>query len=170
MSKVRTKLPETFADVCIEDAAWNGLVADLPRLCDDALATVFERLEAEPAGVVFLFADDAALQALNRQYRGQDKPTNVLSFPSDRSTFPPGIAAPLGDVALARETVAAEARAQGKSPRDHTLHLIVHGTLHLLGYDHQISAQAEEMEQLETEILARLGVADPYVPRQGNAA
>jgi probable rRNA maturation factor len=108
-----------------------------------------------------LLADDAALHELNRLWRGQDKPTNVLSFPARPHG---GFAGPeaLGDIALAFETVAAEAESEGKSLADHTAHLIVHGVLHLLGYDHGTEAEAAEMEALEVEALARLGIANPY--------
>jgi probable rRNA maturation factor len=101
-------------------------------------------------------------RALNRQYRGKDYATNVLSFPVE---LPRGIVSPLlGDLVIAAPVVAREAREQGKTPRDHYAHLTVHGTLHLLGYDHQNDADAERMEALETRILASLGIADPYMP------
>ena len=97
---------------------------------------------------------------LNRDYRGKDYATNVLSFPAE---LPPGVDLPLiGDLAICAPVVAREAAEQGKKPRDHWAHLTVHGTLHLLGYDHIEDAQAEAMEALETRILASLGIADPY--------
>jgi probable rRNA maturation factor len=99
-------------------------------------------------------------RALNRQYRGKDYATNVLSFPVE---LPPGISLPLlGDLVIAAPVVAREAREQGKLARNHYAHLTVHGTLHLLGYDHQNDADAECMEALETRILASLGITDPY--------
>jgi probable rRNA maturation factor len=101
-------------------------------------------------------ADDRCVRALNARDRGKDKPTNVLSYPSGERAF-------LGDVALARQTVWREAKAQNKTPAEHVCHLVVHGTLHLLGYDHETGdADAERMEALERRILARLGIADPY--------
>ena len=103
------------------------------------------------------------MRRLNRTFRGKDVPTNVLSFPSQKL---PGAAsddgAYLGDVVLAAETVRQEAIELGIEPRHHLQHLVVHGLLHLLGYDHQADAAAEEMERLEAEILATIGVADPY--------
>ena len=101
-------------------------------------------------------ADDETVRVLNRDHRGQDKPTNVLSYPSGERDF-------LGDMVLARQTVWREAREQRKSAADHFTHLVVHGTLHLLGYDHETGeADAERMEALERRILAKLGIADPY--------
>jgi probable rRNA maturation factor len=103
-------------------------------------------------------ADDETVRRLNTEHRGRNKPTNVLSYPSDERGF-------LGDIVLARQTVWREARAQGKRPADHVSHLVVHGTLHLLGYDHENGeADAERMEGLERRILKRLGIADPYEP------
>lgn len=97
---------------------------------------------------------------LNREYRGKDYATNVLSFPAE---LPPGVKLPLiGDLAICAPVVAREAAEQGKAPRDHWAHLTVHGVLHLLGYDHVDDAEAEAMEALETRILAGLGIADPY--------
>jgi probable rRNA maturation factor len=114
--------------------------------------------------VSLLLADDKAVRALNRDWRGQDKPTNVLSFPAqDRlDDGPQGAPLLLGDVALAFETVEREAAAQSKRLEDHLRHLLVHGVLHLLGHDHEQAAEAERMEGLERTILERLGVADPY--------
>ena len=107
-------------------------------------------------------ADDRRVRALNARDRDKDKPTNVLSYPSGERKF-------LGDIVLARQTVWREAKEQGKTPADHVAHLVVHGTLHLLGHDHETGeAEAEHMEALERRILARLGIDDPYRdPRDG---
>jgi probable rRNA maturation factor len=111
--------------------------------------------------VSLLLTSDEELKALNARWRGQDKPTNVLSFPA-----PPadrlGEAGVLGDIALAFETLAYEAEAAGIPFADHYCHLVAHGFLHLIGYDHQTDDKAERMEALEKRILARLGVANPY--------
>lgn len=123
-----------------------------------------------PAELSLVLADDDLLHHLNRQYRGVDRPTNVLSFPgADPGRNPPSRGAAnadqphmLGDVVLAVETVAAEAAAQGKTMADHFTHLVVHGVLHLLGYDHMTPAEARQMESLEVEVLAGLGIGDPY--------
>jgi probable rRNA maturation factor len=106
-------------------------------------------------------ADDAALRALNLRWRGIDKPTNVLSFPA-ASPGPLSNATALGDIALAYETLAREAEDLGVPLADHYRHLLAHGFLHLIGYDHRTDAEAERMEALETRILARLGAGDPY--------
>jgi probable rRNA maturation factor len=119
------------------------------------------------AELTIVLADNDTVRRLNRQYRGIDKPTNVLSFGgADEGRPPPrGSTIILGDVVLARQTVAAEAAAQGKSIADHAVHLVVHGVLHLLGYDHQAAREADLMESIENQVLGRLGVADPYVVR-----
>ena len=142
-----------------EDAEW---------LCERAaLATLAVTYDEEegPAELSVVLADDALVHRLNREYRGKDKPTNVLSFALTEAEEPDaGEDAPimLGDVILAWETVAREAAEQGKTPSDHMTHLVVHGVLHLLGYDHETDDEAEEMEQLETQLLDTLGIADPY--------
>jgi probable rRNA maturation factor len=145
----------------IEDGAWEK-VPGLAALAERAAAAALEgRGAAGP--VTLLFTNDAEMQAMNRDWRGMDKPTNVLSFPSpDGMPVPEGEAAPLGDIALACETVEREAAEQGKTMSAHATHLIVHGMLHLLGYDHETDGEAEEMENEERLILARLGIADPY--------
>jgi probable rRNA maturation factor len=107
-----------------------------------------------------MLADDARIRELNRRWRGQDKPTNVLSFPAPEG--PPDDARFLGDIVLAFETVEQEARAEGKPLEHHLAHLAVHGALHLLGYDHERDSDADAMEQRERLILARLGIPDPY--------
>jgi probable rRNA maturation factor len=118
---------------------------------------------ARPAELAVLLAEDRTVRDLNRRYRGFDKPTNVLSFPAtDEVPRPAQAPLMLGDVVLALETVRREAAAQGKPAADHLAHLVVHGTLHLLGYDHERAAEARRMEALETRLLAGLGIADPY--------
>jgi probable rRNA maturation factor len=107
-----------------------------------------------------VFTDDAHIRALNRRFRGKDKATNVLSFPAAPSGRKLGPL--LGDIVLARQTVEREADDQGLTFEDHLTHLVVHGFLHLLGYDHATEAEAVAMERLETAILASIGVADPY--------
>lgn len=115
---------------------------------------------ARGAEATVVLADDSLVRALNRAYRGKDKATNVLSFPFQvPSAASSGL---LGDVVLAEETISREATEYGIAPVHHLQHLIVHGLLHLLGFDHETDAEAEDMERLETEILAALGLADPH--------
>jgi probable rRNA maturation factor len=145
----------------IEHQAWDTLPG-LSSLAGQAVAAALEGRD-ELGAVTVLFTSDAEMQVLNRQWRGKDKPTNVLSFPAPGGMpMPEDETPPLGDIALAFETVAREAEEQGKSFASHTTHLIVHGMLHLLGYDHETESEAEEMESEERLILARLGIADPY--------
>lgn len=148
---------EADFDVIIDDDRWTQALADAEALAEGCRAAA---AGAEPrvlSGACLLLADDARLQDLNRRYRGLDKPTNVLSFPSGGAQD--GF---LGDIAIAFETCQIEAEAQGIAFRDHVAHLIVHGLLHLAGHDHEEDLEAERMESLETAILARLGIADPY--------
>lgn len=130
------------------------------RAVDGVLAEIGVKGADSELGIVF--SDDAHIRTLNAGWRGKDKPTNVLSFPAfpngSRGALPPM----LGDVVLAAETVAAEADAEGKPLAYHIAHLIVHGVLHLIGYDHETEAEAEEMEETERRILARLDIPDPY--------
>ncbi len=113
--------------------------------------------------VSIMLGDDAMVRELNGTYRGQDKPTNVLSFPADGENGPPDAVSLLGDIVLAYETIAREASEQNKNLSDHLSHLCVHGLLHLLGHDHQTSVDARKMEALEISILAELGIADPFI-------
>jgi probable rRNA maturation factor len=134
--------------------------SDLWRGREEGVASALRAAaRAENAGgaVVLLLTDDAAVARLNQQWRGKSGPTNVLSFPAPQN--PHGH---LGDIAMAAEIIAAEARAQGKSLDAHAAHLAVHGFLHLLGYDHHTESEAEIMEARERAILASLGLADPY--------
>ena len=126
----------------------------------DAIRAAAARVPGD-GDVSVLLADDAAVQALNRDWRGIDKPTNVLSFPS-AAPKAAGVPALLGDIAVAFETLAREADAEKKPFLHHLAHLAVHGYLHLLGYDHQTDSEAEAMEALEREILAAMRIPDPY--------
>lgn len=147
-------------EIEIEADGWRT-VPDAEGWCHRAAAAIATAVPEAAAGatVTLLLADDAAIRDLNRTWRGQDKPTNVLSFPAPSG---PGGARHLGDVALAFETVAREAGADGKPPAHHLAHLVAHGILHLLGHDHETDRDAELMERVETEAMARLGIADPH--------
>lgn len=118
-----------------------------------------------------VLSDDAHVRELNREWRGIDKPTNVLSFPAeDRTPHTPPRIPMLGDVVMAHETVLREAAEQSKRSADHFTHLLVHGVLHLFGHDHDTDAAAERMESIEIAALATLGIADPYAHYDGTEA
>lgn len=131
----------------------------LKAFCRRAVSAAWQGYE--PAEVSVVLADDAFVHVLNRDYRGRDCPTNVLSFENaEKPPKPqPWMA---GDIIVAYQTVAREARAQGKTFAAHLAHLLVHGTLHLQGYDHLTARQARPMETLEIKIMKRLGYPDPY--------
>jgi probable rRNA maturation factor len=140
-------------DIEIEDEAWTTALPDAEALILPAAAAA---LEAR-GGVTLLLTDDDTVAELNERFRGKTGPTNVLSFPA-----PDNPEDHLGDIALAFGVCAREAAEQGKPLAHHLQHLVAHGVLHLLGYDHLTEAEAEEMEALERRILAGLGVPDPY--------
>ncbi len=147
------------------DAAWTAALPDAAALCVRAARAA---LDAAPpvtgrGELSIALADDALSRRLNRDYRDRDAPTNVLSFPGagPRGGEPPLV----GDIVLALATIRDEAADQGKSLADHVSHLVVHGVLHISGYDHYMEDDATVMEQLETRVLASIGVADPYAAR-----
>jgi probable rRNA maturation factor len=140
-------------DIEVEDLAWS---AALPEPEAVVLPAAEAALDAR-GGVTILLTDDDSVAALNERFRGKAGPTNVLSFPA-----PDNPEDHLGDIALAYGVCAREAAEQGKPLAHHLQHLVAHGVLHLLGYDHLTEAEAEEMEALERRILAGLGVPDPY--------
>ena len=148
-------MTEGTIQVVVEEASWRRHRGLLPRL--EAAAQAARKAAKLPARRRFtiLLADDARLKALNGDFRGKRKPTNVLSFPSDTGDY-------AGDIALAYGVTRAEAAAARKAFADHAAHLVVHGVLHLAGYDHMTDRDAGVMEPLETKILAKLGVSDPY--------
>lgn len=154
-------------DILIEDGDWSAFTAVESALADAAEA-VARRLDLKDAEAAVALSSDERVRALNLAYRGKDKPTNVLSFPAGEHVAGPRRY--LGDIILAAETVAAEAEAEGKPCRHHLQHLVVHGLLHLLGYDHEDDRDAQVMEQLEIEILGQLGVPDPYAAQVSTEA
>ncbi|WP_182084244.1 rRNA maturation RNase YbeY [Aureimonas sp. ME7] len=150
----------------IEDESWTTLLAADPEaLVRQALFAAADGGGLPPdidTEVSVTLSSDEDVRALNAEWRGKDKPTNILSFPMV-ALEPGDTPGPmLGDLILARETLEREASAEGKTPDDHFRHLLVHGLLHLLGHDHEDEEEAEAMEVLETAILAGLGIADPY--------
>ena len=149
-------------DISVPSPLWRRLPRARSIARETIAAAAAESGGPSESGEVSLcLADDAALRALNLRWRGFDKPTNVLSFPS-ASPGRLGEATALGDIALAYETLAREAEDLGVPLADRYRHLLAHGFLHLIGYDHEADAEAERMEALETKILTRLGAGDPY--------
>ncbi len=157
-------------EINIEDARWAG--AGIAALAETACGATLAHLELGDDWVISILAcDDARIAALNASFRDKDKATNVLAWPSDERAptvpgtrpEPPDPSDPeLGDIAISYDTMLRESEASGISLRDHSLHLIVHALLHCLGYDHIDDKDAAIMEATEVEVLARLGVADPY--------
>ena len=149
-------------EISTEASGWETSIPDLEELVGRAVDAAVAAAPNPPgeATLSVLLTDDAAIRELNAAWRQQDKPTNVLSFPA------PAIPGPgprhLGDIALAFETMVREAETEGKTLQDHLSHLVIHGVLHLLGFDHELEAEAEIMESLEVAALRSLGIADPY--------
>lgn len=150
-------------DIMIEAGPWpdESVLEDLVQKAVEAAWSNLG-LERTPSELSVVFTDDASIKLLNAQWRDKDKATNVLSFPAFpvKAGSQPGPM--LGDIVIAYETVAREAADEGKPVNNHLTHLVVHGFLHLLGYDHETDVEAEEMERLEREILHALAISDPY--------
>jgi probable rRNA maturation factor len=155
-------------EINLSAAAWESFdsLEGLVRRCVDASLAETRAKLFEGCELSVTFCDDAEIQELNAEWRGKDKPTNVLSFPT-----PGKLAARplLGDIVIAYETVAREAAEQDKTLSEHTAHMVIHGFLHLIGYDHETAAEAEEMEGLERRIASRLDLRDPYAEGEDEA-
>jgi probable rRNA maturation factor len=164
-----TEMQDLDIQIAVEADGWaeeHTLEAMAGRVLGFASAYLRERegqpFPSHPAELSLVFGDDEMIREINAEWRGKDKPTNVLSFPAFPVT-PGKMPGPmLGDIIIARETVEREAVELEKSFEDHLTHLMVHGFLHLFGYDHIEMKDAEEMEALETRILGQLGLSDPY--------
>lgn len=144
-------------DIAVQFESWAESLTDIDRVAETAIAQILKTLETPKLGELSLaFVSDAEIHVLNRDYRHKDTPTNVLSFPDE------GPAPLLGDIVLAFETVQREAAEKSISLEQHTTHLIIHGFLHLQGYDHQTDATAAEMEALEIAALTALNIDNPY--------
>lgn len=151
-------------DIALEAGDWaeeNALLA-LARTAADATLAELDLIPEQPTELSLLFTDDAHIQALNREWRGKDKATNVLSFPAFDIGPDDALPPMLGDIVLARETILNEAALEQKPFEHHLTHLMVHGLLHLLGYDHETEDEADEMEAIERLVLAKLAIPDPY--------
>lgn len=136
-------------------------IIDAPNSLDravleQALSYILQNMEEKPCLFTIKFTDDAEIQQLNKDFRGKDKPTNVLSFPNDSDDY-------LGDIAISVNTIQREAEEQDKLYEHHMLHMIIHGFLHLLGFDHIDDSEAEEMESFEIAILQEIGIKNPYI-------
>lgn len=149
-------------EVEIEDEAWSRDLPGAEALVAAAAGAALAAAGRE-GGVVVLLTDDTGVQDLNSRFRGKDSPTNVLSFPA-----PENPEDHLGDVALAHGVCVREAAEQGKALAHHLQHLVAHGVLHLVGYDHETDGEAEDMEGLERVVMAGLGAPDPYGAEQGD--
>lgn len=157
MTRPNTQAKHT-ARIHLQSGDWKGTLANYRSVIGAAARGALEHANAVDGAVNIALMDDDAMRVLNHQFRGKDKPTNVLSFPCDDDDE-------LGDIALALETIAREAVEQSKSFHDHLVHLVVHGVLHLLGLDHEEKDEAEAMEAEEISILARMGIENPYIAR-----
>ena len=171
MTECKTSLmTEVEILVSIQSGNWDEKHEALAEKAANAALTMAGDLAEGALELSIVLADDALVQQLNRDYRNKDKATNVLSFAFEDVEGPDaGEDAPtmLGDVIVALETVAREAAEQGKTFDAHFMHLVAHGVLHLLGYDHEAEDEAVEMERLETAAMAALGFPDPYAERSG---
>lgn len=163
----------TDLSVTVQDPLWLDLLADageagIERLLSRAAAAVFAAtpLSADLAGrgceFSVVLTDDARMQEMNRTWRGIDRPTDVLSFAGDDGFAPPEAAVPLGDIVLARQTIVRDAAAMQRDLPHHLSHIAVHGLLHLLGWDHEVAAEAERMEAQERLVLGRLGFVEDH--------
>lgn len=150
--------------ILLHDRRWLKAVPRLMTLTRRFARAALDATDAGPVAVTIVLAKDAEIRALNHQFRGKDKPTNVLSFPPapGPEAADPEKLAEIGDVILAYETLAKEAVTQGKPFVNHLGHLVIHGILHLVGYDHERPGDARVMERLEAKILSMLGMPDPY--------
>jgi probable rRNA maturation factor len=168
MTKAAVADPDPAIALTVSCPDWSRAIPDVESVVRGAAALALARADLPGAVELSLvLTDDAEVQTLNRDWRGQDKPTNVLSFPQsslgEQEPAAPGAPVLLGDVIVAYETARGEVDAGlAATLSDHLAHLIVHGVLHLLGHDHEDESEAEEMERLETSLLAELGVPDPY--------
>jgi probable rRNA maturation factor len=158
MKAARKTSPPLTIEVLIESDRWKK-AKDARSALRRAITKAAALLSTPSAEVAIVLTDDSAIRSLNRTWRGVDAATNVLSFPARRAAGDPAL---IGDVVLAYETIADEARAARKPFADHVAHLAVHGFLHLLGYDHVRAKDAEKMESLERNVLHRLAIPDPY--------
>ncbi len=159
MKRPMREKPMPEIDIQVREKRFYLRRPDIKRFCRRAIEAAWQGYE--PAEVSVVLADDDFVHILNRDYRGKDCPTNVLSFENAEKP-PKGQPWMAGDIIVAYQTVVREAKAQGKSFSAHLAHLVIHGALHLQGYDHLTARQAKPMERLERQLVCGLGYADPY--------
>lgn len=160
-------------DVTVSDPDWTTSFLDVEKLAGSAMkltlrmAVLPQKIKERDIEASVVLANDDLIQILNREYRKKDAPTNVLTFASldSNDPIPANAPYPIGDVILSFQTIDREAREQGKFFKDHFLHMVVHGTLHLLGYDHETEDEANSMESLEIRILEKMNIQNPYMEK-----
>ena len=168
MKSTMDHLHNNEINLIIDSVRWQNPLLNYDQLVKEVVKiTLNHELISEFVELNVRLTDDAVMQQLNKDFRQQDKPTNVLSFPADPEDemspfFTPDLL-PLGDIALGYETLEREAKEQGKTFKDHFIHLLIHGLLHNLGFDHLTDEEAEEMEEREIQILKSLGINNPYI-------
>jgi probable rRNA maturation factor len=159
----RGKGKKVQIDVIVRSARWRKRPTAKNIVKKAVLAAAYA-VSTPPAELAIVLGDDSAIRALNRDWRGKDAPTNVLSFPAAAEGKARSASPYIGDIVIAYQTVAREAVAEGKPFSHHLAHLAIHGFLHLLGYDHENDHDAQKMERLERKILKRMAIPDPYAP------
>lgn len=157
-------MPSYEIDIAINTQLWQENLQGIKQITEQAISLTLSKMlnNIEHIEISIVLADDAFVQNLNKQYRDKDKPTNVLSFPQTEPTDIHDTFISLGDVIIAYETIAHEASEQGKCLKDHYIHMLVHGCLHLLHHDHETDDEAEKMEAHEIAILSALDIKNPY--------
>ena len=160
-SRGKTRAEPVKLEVVVRSALWQKR-RGAKSIVKKAVRTAAKAASTDPAELAIVLTNDSTIQALNRDWRGKDQPTNVLSFPAVQRGKSRPSSPYLGDIVIAYQTTAREAVAEGKPFDHHLAHLAVHGFLHLLGYDHENDRDARTMENLERRILRRLAVPDPY--------
>ena len=160
--RTRTKNPPQI-EVTVRSARWRKRPT-AKTIVKKAILTAAKAVSTRPIELAIVLSDDSAIRALNRNWRGKNAPTNVLSFPAATPGNARSASPYVGDIVIAYQTTAREAVAEGKPFNHHLTHLAIHGFLHLLGYDHENDRDAQKMERLERKILKRLAIPDPYAP------
>jgi probable rRNA maturation factor len=163
LPRKRRRKKQVEIDVIVRSARWRQRPT-AKTIVKRAVLAAAAAVSTPPTELAIVLSDDSAIQTLNRDWRGKNAPTNVLSFPAAAAGKSRSVPPYIGDIVIAYQTVAREAVAEGKPFNHHLAHLAVHGFLHLLGYDHENDRDAQKMERLERKILKRLAVPDPYAP------